>query len=86
MSKREITCRVIAALIVTLLATAFVCTAPRQETKEQYLAREARRYDRLVQNPSVVRELRLVLVEVGTITILYEGLARLLMKVVPKRP
>lgn len=75
-----------AALILALIATAFVyLTWHVKETKEQYLAFEARFYDRFLQTRSLFRDLRVSIVDIGILIILYEGLARLLMKVVPDR-
>jgi hypothetical protein len=88
MSKREKNCRAIAALIVALLTTAFVYTAhlKRQSTKEEFLAYQARRYDTFVQHPSLFRDLTVGISSVAITVILYELVARLLMKLVPDRP
>ena len=85
MSRREKIARFIAAVIVLLLTTGllYMGHVKRQSTKEQFMAAQSRRYDTFFQKPSIVRDFVASLFEVGTTLIIYEGLARTLMKIVP---
>jgi hypothetical protein len=88
MSKREKISRVIAAVIVTLLTTAFVYSShvKRASSKEQFMAAQSQRYDKFFQKPSLLSDFQVAVLEVGTTVILYEALARFLMKIVRDRP
>jgi len=88
MSKPEKTSRIIAAVVVALLTTALVYTShvKQRDTKEQFLATQSQRYDKFLQKPSLLRDFQVAVLEVGTTLMLYEALARLLMKIVPDRP
>ena len=85
MSKREKISRLIAAVVVLLLTTALLYAGhtKRHSTKEQFMAYQSQRYDKYYQKPSILRDFIASALEIGATLIVYEGLARTLMKIVP---